>query len=124
MLERLKQLGLHISMDDFGTGYSSLSYFRQFPFDKVKIDQSFVRDMSTNRQALAVVQAVIGLGRGLQMPVVAEGVETADQLEALRAEGCSQVQGYFVGEPQPIEYFQHTVLKQRGVRDHPLAVSL
>ena len=110
ILGRLKDLGIRIAMDDFGTGYSSLSYFRQFPFDKVKIDQSFVREMGTNRQALAVVQAVIGLGRGLGMPIVAEGVESEAQLEGLRAEGCTEVQGFFIGRPQPIENFEAVVI--------------
>jgi diguanylate cyclase (GGDEF)-like protein/PAS domain S-box-containing protein len=113
ILGRLKQLGIRIAMDDFGTGYSSLSYFRQFPFDKVKIDQSFVREMSTNRQALAVVQAVIGLGRGLGMPIVAEGVESEAQLEGLRAEGCTEVQGFFIGRPQPIENFEAIVIDRQ-----------
>ena len=113
ILEQLKDLGIRIAMDDFGTGYSSLSYFRQFPFDKVKIDQSFVREMGSNRQALAVVQAVIGLGRGLGMPVVAEGVETQAQLEGLRSEGCTEVQGFLVGRPQPIENFRSVVITRR-----------
>ena len=110
VLERLKALGVQISMDDFGTGYSSLSYFRMFPFDKVKIDQSFIRDMVDNAQARAIVRSVIGLGRGLGMPVVAEGVERADQLEALRAEGCDQVQGYLISRPNPIRYFDPAVI--------------
>ncbi|MGZ8326727.1 MAG: EAL domain-containing protein, partial [Allosphingosinicella sp.] len=84
ILERLKALGVQIAMDDFGTGFSSLSYFRMFPFDKVKIDQSFIRDMIGNPQARAIIRSVIGLGQGLGMPVVAEGVETAEQLDALR----------------------------------------
>jgi diguanylate cyclase (GGDEF)-like protein/PAS domain S-box-containing protein len=110
ILQRLKKLGVQISMDDFGTGYSSLSYFRTFPFDKVKIDQSFIRDMMVNKQARAIVRSVIGLGRGLGMPVVAEGVETAEQLDALRLEGCDQVQGYLISRPNPITYFEHVVI--------------
>jgi len=109
-LGQLKAFSVRIAMDDFGTGYSSLSYFRQFPFDKVKIDQSFVREMGSNRQALAVVQAVIGLGRGLGMPVVAEGVETEEQLAGLRMEGCTEVQGFLVGRPGPIENFERVVV--------------
>jgi diguanylate cyclase (GGDEF)-like protein/PAS domain S-box-containing protein len=112
ILERLKALGVQISMDDFGTGYSSLSYFRMFPFDKVKIDQSFIRDMIDNPQARAIIRSVIGLGRGLGMPVVAEGVETAEQLEALRAEGCDQVQGYWISRPGPIANFDHVVIER------------
>ncbi|HLL31878.1 MAG TPA: EAL domain-containing protein, partial [Allosphingosinicella sp.] len=110
ILERLKALGVQISMDDFGTGYSSLSYFRMFPFDKVKIDQSFIRDMIDNPQARAIIRSVIGLGRGLGMPVVAEGVETEAQLEALRAEGCDQVQGYWISRPGPIANFEGVVM--------------
>jgi EAL domain-containing protein (putative c-di-GMP-specific phosphodiesterase class I) len=110
ILQRLKDLGVQISMDDFGTGYSSLGYFRTFPFDKVKIDQSFIRDMIVNKQARAIVRSVIGLGRGLGMPVVAEGVETAEQLEALRSEGCDQVQGYLISRPSPISYFERVVI--------------
>ncbi|MGZ8328612.1 MAG: EAL domain-containing protein, partial [Allosphingosinicella sp.] len=110
ILERLKALGVQISMDDFGTGYSSLSYFRMFPFDKVKIDQSFIRDMISNPQARAIIRSVIGLGQGLGMPVVAEGVETAAQLDALRAEGCDQVQGYWISRPGPIAHFEGVVM--------------
>jgi len=112
ILEQLKALGVQISMDDFGTGYSSLSYFRMFPFDKVKIDRSFVQDITTNAQARAIIRSVIGLGRGLGMPVVAEGVETPEQLEALRAEGCDQIQGYLISRPNPIHYFEGVVMKR------------
>jgi EAL domain-containing protein (putative c-di-GMP-specific phosphodiesterase class I) len=110
VLKRLKALGVQISMDDFGTGYSSLSYFRMFPFDKVKIDRSFVQEITANPQARAIIRSVIGLGRGLGMPVVAEGVETIEQLEALRAEGCDQVQGYLISRPNPIGHFYGVVL--------------
>ncbi|RZL19969.1 MAG: EAL domain-containing protein, partial [Sphingomonas sp.] len=107
LLTELRQLGVSVAMDDFGTGYSSLNYFRTFPFDKVKIDQSFIRDMDENPQSLAIVQAVIGLGRGLGMPVVAEGVETSEQLDRLRAEGCDVVQGYHIGRPAIIGTFKN-----------------
>ena len=113
-LQRLKALGVRISMDDFGTGYSSLSYFRMFPFDKVKIDRSFVQDMIDNPQARAIVRSVIGLGRGLGVPVLAEGVETSEQLEALRAEGCDQVQGYLISRPNPIHFFDSVVIDRGG----------
>ena len=112
-LEKLKGLGVSISMDDFGTGYSSLSYFRLFPFDKVKIDRSFVQDIA-NPQARAIVRSVIGLGHGLDVPVLAEGVETPEQLEALRAEGCDQVQGYLISRPNPISHFEGVVLDRRA----------
>jgi diguanylate cyclase (GGDEF)-like protein/PAS domain S-box-containing protein len=117
ILQRLKALGVRISMDDFGTGYSSLSYFRMFPFDKVKIDQSFIRDMIESPQARAIIRSVIGLSRGLGMPVVAEGVETAEQLEALRAEGCDQVQGYLISRPNPIGHFEGVVVDRRTVEE-------
>jgi diguanylate cyclase (GGDEF)-like protein len=110
ILKRLKALGVRISMDDFGTGYSSLSYFRMFPFDKVKIDRSFVGDMIANPQARAIIRSVIGLGHGLGVPVVAEGVETPEQLEILRAEGCDQVQGYLIARPNPIGHFEGVVI--------------
>ena len=106
LLTELRELGVSVAMDDFGTGYSSLNYFRTFPFDKVKIDQAFIRDMDNNPQSLAIVQAVIGLGRGLGMPVVAEGVETAEQLARLQMEGCDIVQGYHIGRPAIIESFK------------------
>ena len=100
-LRQLHDLGAHIAMDDFGTGYSSLSYLRSFPFDKIKIDQSFVRDLDTRRDSRAIVRAIISLGSSLGMRVLAEGVETAEQLALLRAEGCDEVQGYFFSRPRP-----------------------
>ena len=100
-LHALRAMGVRISMDDFGTGYSSLSYLRRFPFDKIKIDQSFVRGMAEHEDCSAIVRAVIGLGRSLGMAVNAEGVETAGQLSALRAEGCGEVQGYLFSKPKP-----------------------
>jgi diguanylate cyclase (GGDEF)-like protein len=100
-LAQLKALGARISMDDFGTGYSSLSYLRKFPFDKIKIDQSFIRDLSARPESLAIVRAVAGLGSTLGIATTAEGVETLDQLRAVRAEGCTQAQGFLLGKPQP-----------------------
>ena len=101
MLHEMRAMGARISMDDFGTGYSSLSYLRRFPFDKIKIDQSFVRGLSDEADCAAIVRAVVGLGRSLGMAVNAEGVETAAQLAALRAEGCGEVQGYLFSRPRP-----------------------
>ena len=89
-------------MDDFGTGYSSLSYLRSFPFDKIKIDQSFVRDIVASAEARAIVRAVIGLGTEFGLSTVAEGVETAEQLALLRAAGCTEVQGYLFSEARPV----------------------
>jgi diguanylate cyclase (GGDEF)-like protein/PAS domain S-box-containing protein len=106
ILRRLKVLGVRIAMDDFGTGYSSLSYMQAFPFDKIKIDQSFISKVKSNPQSAAIVRAVIGLAHGLNLPVLAEGVETRPQLDFLAGESCDEVQGYLLGRPQPIaEYF-------------------
>lgn len=102
-LQSLRGLGVKVSMDDFGTGYSSLSYLQKFPFDKIKIDQSFVREMQHNEEAAAIVHAIAKLGASLGMKTTAEGVETEDQLAAIRAEGCNQVQGYLTGRPMSAE---------------------
>jgi EAL domain-containing protein (putative c-di-GMP-specific phosphodiesterase class I) len=102
ILRRLKALGVRIAMDDFGTGYSSLSNLQAFPFDKIKIDRSFISNLERNTQAATIVRAVIALGRGLNLPVTAEGVETQAQLQFLSNEACSEVQGYLLGKPLPI----------------------
>lgn len=112
LLRRLKNLGVAIAMDDFGTGYSSLSYLQAFPFDKIKIDQSFVRNIDKGSQAPAIIRAVIGLARGLSLPVTAEGVETPEQLAFLAAESCDEIQGYLIGRPQPIEHYAALVGRQ------------
>jgi diguanylate cyclase (GGDEF)-like protein/PAS domain S-box-containing protein len=109
ILRRLKLLGVRIAMDDFGTGYSSLSYLQSFPFDKIKIDQSFIFNLEKNTQSAAIVRAVIGLGRGLGLPVLAEGVETDAQLAYLAREACAEVQGYLVGRPRPIQDYADMV---------------
>ena len=100
-LHQLRGLGVRISMDDFGTGYSSLSYLRSFPFDKIKIDQSFVRDLVERPDSIAIISAVAGLGHSFGMTTTAEGVETQEQLDLMRAEGCTEVQGYFYSRPVP-----------------------
>jgi diguanylate cyclase (GGDEF)-like protein len=100
-LHQFRDLGVRICMDDFGTGYSSLSYLRSFPFDKIKIDRSFTRELGKKSDALAIVRAVIELGSSLGMITTAEGVETEEQLEIVRAEGCRQVQGYLFSRPVP-----------------------
>ena len=97
-LHRLRSLGIVIALDDFGTGYSSLSYLRRFPFDKIKIDRSFIRDIA-DPDAAAIVRAVVSIGERLGMGIVAEGVETAEQLELVRLEGCAQVQGFLFSRP-------------------------
>ncbi len=99
-LHRLRDLGISISLDDFGTGYSSLSYLRAFPFDKIKIDQSFISDLPARRDAAAIVRAITGLARSLDMVTTAEGVETDAQRDHVRALGCDQVQGFLIGQPQ------------------------
>jgi len=108
-LRQLKALGVRIAMDDFGTGYSSLSNLRAFPFDKIKIDGSFIRSVNGNGQAATIVRAVLGLGRGLELPVLAEGVETAEELAFLNIEACDEVQGFLVGRPAPISAFWEEV---------------
>ena len=102
LLRRLKALGVRISMDDFGSGYSSLSYLQAFPFDKIKIDRAFIINLGRNPQSAAIVRAVIDLGHGLEMSIIAEGVETVEQLAFLAKEGCDGVQGYLLGKPLPI----------------------
>jgi EAL domain-containing protein (putative c-di-GMP-specific phosphodiesterase class I) len=88
-------------MDDFGTGYSVLNYMRKFPFDKIKIHQSFIHDMSDHHDSLAIVRAIVAMGGGLCIGTIAEGVETRDQLEQLKSEGCSDMQGYLFSPPRP-----------------------
>lgn len=116
ILRRLKGLGVHIAMDDFGTGYSSLSYLQSFPFDKIKIDQAFVSNVKHNCQSAAIIRAVIGLGRGLDLPVMAEGVETSEQLDFLTREACDEVQGYLIGRPRPIEDYAEAIGRRDPVR--------
>ncbi|MDQ2147560.1 EAL domain-containing protein [Alcaligenaceae bacterium A4P071] len=102
ILRQLKAMGVRIALDDFGTGYSSLSYLRSFPFDKIKIDKSFIHDMKKSPEALAIIRAITGMSRSLAIETTAEGVETLDQFDQLKNEGCSLFQGYFFGRPQPV----------------------
>jgi EAL domain-containing protein (putative c-di-GMP-specific phosphodiesterase class I) len=104
---QIKALGVGIAMDDFGTGYSSLSNLRAFPFDRIKIDRSFIKSVNSNERAATIVRAVLGLGRGLGLPVLAEGVETDAELQFLRDEMCDEVQGYLLGRPAAIGSFRH-----------------
>lgn len=106
-LRQIRDLGVHIAMDDFGTGYSSLANLSAFPFSKIKVDQSFIRSVDTNGQSAAIVRAVLGLGTGLNIPVVAEGVERPEELEFLRGEICQTAQGYLLSRPQSIGAFHH-----------------
>jgi EAL domain-containing protein (putative c-di-GMP-specific phosphodiesterase class I) len=102
-LHRLRELGVRVSMDDFGTGYSSLSYLRSFPFDKIKIDRSFVKDLTSKPDGDAIIRAIAGLGKSLGMTTVAEGVETPEQMQRIRDEGCTDVQGYLISRPIPAD---------------------
>jgi diguanylate cyclase (GGDEF)-like protein/PAS domain S-box-containing protein len=111
ILHQLRGLGVSISMDDFGTGYSSLSYLRSFPFDKIKIDRSFIKDLAERSDCVAIVRAISGLGRSLNITTTAEGVETIDQLDWLRAEGCNQVQGFLFSAARPAAEVQQLLFK-------------
>jgi diguanylate cyclase len=110
ILLSLRAMGFHIALDDFGTGYSSLSYLREFPFDKLKIDRSFVSHVGKSIDAAEIVQAVVALSRALGMTVVAEGVETRDQVDFLRAAGCQEFQGYFFSKPISAERISERLL--------------
>lgn len=119
ILRGLKALGVRIAMDDFGTGYSSLSYLQAFPFDTLKIDKSFTSKLWSDHHANEIVRAVIGLGRGLNMPIVAEGVETKEQLEFLRKEQCQSIQGYLIGKPEPIAVYADIVGRPQPAKRPP-----
>ena len=113
-LNNLRALGVRIAMDDFGTGYSSLSYLRSFPFDKIKIDRSFIKDFGEKSDCSAIVRAVAGLGSELGVTTTAEGVETAEQLRLIRSLGCTEVQGYYFGRPCPAKELPKMFRKQNA----------
>jgi EAL domain-containing protein (putative c-di-GMP-specific phosphodiesterase class I) len=123
-LRRIKLLGVRIAMDDFGTGYSSLSNLRAFPFDKIKIDGSFIKSVNVSEQAATIVRAVLGLGQGLGLPVLAEGVETAAQLQFLENESCQEAQGFWLGKPAEIERFRRLTHGHEGSEDPPMVIPL
>ena len=116
VLHELRALGIRISLDDFGTGYSSLSYLRSFPFDKIKIDRSFVSDLATREDSMAIVRAVTGLGKSLGIVTTAEGVETDAQFELLRREGCTQAQGYLFSAPRPAAEVEQILVERSPQR--------
>jgi diguanylate cyclase (GGDEF)-like protein len=113
-LHKLHALGLSIALDDFGTGYSSLSYLRSFPFEKLKIDQSFVRDLTGTEESKVIVRAIVSLGRSLGMQTTAEGVETIEQLNQVRAEGCDEAQGFFFSHPVPATELASAIMTWRN----------
>ena len=121
LLHRLKNNGISIALDDFGTGYSSLRYLKQFPFDKIKIDRSFIVDVEHDEGSMAIISAIIGLARGLNMTTTAEGIETERQFEILRAAGVTLAQGYLFGRPTPVAEFIGCV--RRGDRADPHLLS-
>jgi EAL domain-containing protein (putative c-di-GMP-specific phosphodiesterase class I) len=102
IMRRLRELGIRFSLDDFGTGYSSLTYLKRLPLDQIKIDQSFTRDLGENSASGAIVDSIIGLSSGLELQVIAEGVETEEQREWLVEHGCRHFQGYLFGRPGPL----------------------
>ena len=108
-LHQIKNLGVQISLDDFGTGYSSLSYLRSFPFDKIKIDQSFVKDIESRPDSRAIAMATLTLAKSLGMRCTAEGVETLYQADFLRDHGCDELQGFFISRAQPLDNLGHVV---------------
>jgi len=116
-LKQLRERGVRIAVDDFGVGYSSLNYLKKFPIDVLKIDQSFIRDIGSDSNDAQIIRAIIAMGRSLNLTVLAEGVETEDQLEFLRGEGCEEVQGYLLSVPVPIGEF--TQLLRDGIRNPP-----
>ena len=101
MLKNLRTLGVRTSLDDFGTGYSSLSYLRRFPFDKIKIDKSFIDEVVVGEESVAIIRAIVALADALGMSTTAEGVEFSDQVAKLREAGCTQIQGYVFSRPRP-----------------------
>ena len=102
-MERLKHIGIELALDDFGTGYSSLSYLTAFPFDKIKIDKSFIRNLSHQPRSSAIISSIVTLARGLDMSVTAEGVETTEEFERLKELGVNFAQGYLFGRPLPVD---------------------
>lgn len=126
ILHQLRSLGVRIAMDDFGTGYSSLTYLQCFPFDKIKIDRSFVKDITENAGSLNIVRAVAGLANGMGMTATAEGVETKEQLDSIASEGCTEMQGFLFSQPLPVREIERLFLPRRskqGIADGPRMIA-
>ena len=119
VLEALKVMGVLLAIDGFGTGYSSLSYLKRFPIDSLKINQSFVRDIATNTDGANIVSAIIGMGRNLKQHVIAEGVETDEQLSFLRTQQCDEGQGFQFGHPVPAEEFARLLVSTKASSEKP-----
>jgi diguanylate cyclase (GGDEF)-like protein len=117
VLHQLRALGIRIAMDDFGTGYSSLTYLQSFPFDKIKIDRSFVKNITEDSSSLNIVRAIAALANGMGMTATAEGVETAEQLQSIASEGCTEMQGFLFSRPLPVAEIERQFLSGRGTRD-------
>ena len=110
ILNQISALGIELAIDDFGTGYSSLSYLKKFPIDKLKIDQSFIRDIPHDIEDIAISQAIIALAKVLNLTIIAEGVETKDQKEFLLNNGCTNIQGYYYSRPLPAKEFEKVLI--------------
>jgi EAL domain-containing protein (putative c-di-GMP-specific phosphodiesterase class I) len=121
VLQQLSRMGVLVSVDDFGTGYSSMSYLRSFPIDKLKIDRSFIADLTTRADDASIVRAIVSLAHGLQIKVVAEGVETLEQLKFLQSVGCDQYQGYHFSQPLPANEFAELVTRWQKAEDRSSA---
>src|SRR6202041_171391 len=114
VLQSLRAKGIRLAVDDFGTGYSSLSFLTRFPLDALKIDQSFVKQITTSPDGIAIVAAIINMGRSLKLRVIAEGVETLEELAFLRHHECDEAQGYYFNRPVPVEQFAELLKIEQG----------